>query len=67
MEKQDNDKPQFYRKASDNNGTIRVNIPGKIAEHLNLQEGDTIAFQTEYTEKYGEYASLWNQTKQGGD
>jgi len=61
------DKAQPTRKASDNNGTVQVNIPGILADHLNLEPGDTIAFQTEYSDQYGEYASFWNKTKQQGD
>lgn len=61
----DNDKANFTRKASDNNGTARINIPSEIAEHINLEPGDTISLQTEHSEEYGSYASFWNQTKQG--
>jgi len=53
--------------ATDNNDYIRVQIPPQIAEHLNIQPRDTLAFQTEYSNEYGEYASFWNQTKQQGD
>lgn len=60
----DQEKAQFSRKATNNHGTVRVNIPKEIANHLDLQPGDTISFQTEYSEQYEEYASFWNQTKQ---
>lgn len=57
----------FKRKASDNNGTIRVNLPKEIAQHLDLKPGDTIAFQSEHSDDHGPYASFWNHSKQQGD
>lgn len=62
-----NDKAEFTRKASDNNGGIQINIPPEIVKHLNIKKGDTISLQTEYSEKYGAYSSFWNQTKQKGE
>jgi len=59
------EKAQFKRKASDNNGTIRVNLPKQIRQHLNLEEGEQIAFQTEHNEEHGPYASFWNPKQQG--
>jgi hypothetical protein len=60
----DNNKAQFKRTASDNNGGIQVNIPPEIAEHLNLEKGEKIGIQTEHSDKYGKYASFWNHSKQ---
>jgi len=60
----DNDKAQFTRKAADNNGIVRINIPQEIANHLNLKPGETVGLQTEHSEEYGVYASFWNETRQ---
>jgi len=60
-----NEKAEFERTASDNNGSIQVIIPSEIANHLDLEVGDSIGLQTEYSGEHGEYASFWNQTKQG--
>lgn len=60
----EDDKAEFTRTASNNNGSIQVNIPPEIAKHLNLEPGDTIGLQTEHSKDYGPYASFWNQTKQ---
>lgn len=61
------DKAQFQRKASDNNGSIQIIIPKQIAQHLNLEQGETVALQTEHSDEYGPYASFWNHTKQEGE
>lgn len=58
------EKAQFQRKAAGNNGSIQINIPPEIRKHLNIDKGDQIELQTEYSEEHGEYASFWNKTKQ---
>ena len=63
----EDDKAKFERTASDNNGSIKVNIPPEIAEHLNLEQGDTIGLQTEHSKDHGNYASFWNETEQRGE
>lgn len=60
----DNDKAEFTRKATDNNGSIMVTVPPEIANHLDLEPGDKIGMQTEHSDIYKEYASIWNDTKQ---
>ena len=34
---------EFKRKVIDNHGSLQVNIPVEIAEHLGIRKGDTIA------------------------
>ncbi|MGC9780065.1 MAG: AbrB/MazE/SpoVT family DNA-binding domain-containing protein [Candidatus Heimdallarchaeota archaeon] len=34
---------EFKRKVIDNHGSLQVNIPVEIAEHLGIKKGDTIA------------------------
>ena len=62
-----NEKAEFERTASDNNGSTQVIIPTEIANHLDLKVGDSIGLQTEYSDEHGEYASFWNKSKQEGE
>jgi len=34
---------EFKRKVIDNHGSLQVNIPIEISEHLGIKKGDTIA------------------------
>lgn len=63
----DKDKAKFKRTAANNNGSIQINIPPEIREHLNIQPGDTIKLQTEHSNQHGKYASFWNETVQTGE
>jgi hypothetical protein len=56
-------KPNYDRQAQENGDWIRVSIPPEIADHLNLEPGDTLRFQEEKGQ-HGPYASLWNPEQQ---
>ena len=53
-------------KAGKQSNSIRITIPQKHAERLDIEKGDTIKMQAEEGEHI-KYASIWNATKQGKD
>jgi hypothetical protein len=60
----DKDKVQFKRKVSNNNGTCQVNLPAELAQHLELEAGESeVKMQSEHGE-HGVYISAWNPEQQ---
>jgi hypothetical protein len=59
-------KANYDRTVQENGDWVRVSIPPEIAQHLDLQPGDTLRFQEEEGD-YGPYGSLWNPEQQAGE
>jgi len=53
--------PTKLRQIGNSKGII---IPKAVLEHNNLEIGDKIVLQAEHSTEYGQYTSLWNETKQ---
>jgi hypothetical protein len=53
------DKPTWTRETS-NNGSTRIVIPPKLAEYLELQEGNCKVKMQDEEGPHGRYISLWN-------
>jgi len=72
---QQKQKSTFTNDARKQGNSMVVTIPAKIVQERNIQEGDTIAFETEHSEKianredreHGYYWSCWNETTQSGE
>ncbi|EMA11597.1 hypothetical protein SAMN05443574_103336 [Haloarcula vallismortis] len=67
---QDHGKVKLKTTARKQGGSLVTTIPPEIAEHDDIEEGDELSWQSEFSEDLeeeegrGEYESLWNQTKQ---
>lgn len=70
-----NGKRTFYNNVRRQGSSLVVSIPPEIVKHLELEEGDEIAFQRENSSKIenqehrknGDYSSMWNETVQSGE
>jgi len=54
---------KFKRKASNNNGSVTVNIPAELAEFAGISFGDEVTFMGE-KKKHGNFIALWNEKSQ---
>ncbi|QIB75401.1 hypothetical protein G3I44_14520 [Halogeometricum borinquense] len=58
------DKTTFPSNVRREGGSLVTSIPPEIIDHNEIQEGDTIEWQKEHTEKHGNYSSSWNPRQQ---